>query len=458
MKLTNLLLFLTLLLVAIGCGGGGVSGGGGGSTGSGAIFMTDNLDSHDHVWVTIKKVVLTGAGGDATVFNDATGKTVDLRTLRDGSGERYSFLASTPAGSFTRVAVTLDKTVTLFGSGSSTGLVRQFAGNDGTNVVMTLTFGAPRSFGTGSGFALDFSLSDWTDNGTTVSGAPFLKEGSGSGLHDNSRHEREDYEGTIQNLSGSAPDQTFTLTNGVRSVAVITSASTIVFNSNGNPSPALANGKRVEVRGSFSLTQNAIIADVVKIEDANHGQGEAEVKGNASNIDANAGTLTVDATRTHHFQPNQSTVDVVTTQSTVYFSHGGLSLTKAEFFAALANGQEVEAEGTYDSGTNTLTARKLKLEDGEGEHGHEAEIKGPVSSLNAQAQTFDVNAIQWEGITLGSNHLIHVTVTGDTRYEHDNMTAQQFFAALSNGSFLEVEGFFDAETNTLVAKKMQFED
>ena len=457
MKFTNLLLLLTLLLAAIGCGGGGVSGGGG-TSGSGALFMTDSLDSHDHVWVTIKKVVLTGAGGNATVFDDTTGKTVDLRTLRDGSGERYSFLASTPSGTFTGVSVTLDKTVTLFGSGASTGLVREFAGNDGTNVVMTLNFAAPRSFGSNSGFALDFSLSDWTDNGTTVSGSPFLKEGNGGGLNDGSRHEHEDYEGTIQGLSGTAPDQTFTLTRGGRSIAVITSSSTIVFNSNGNPSPTLANGKRVEVRGAFDLTQNAIVADVVKIEDAGHGQGEAEVKGNASNINAIAGSLTVDATRTHHFQPNQSTVDVATTANTVYFSHGGLSLTKEEFFAVLANGQEVEAEGAYDSGSNTLTARKLKLEDHQGEHGHEAEIKGPVSNLNASSQTFDVNAVQWEGITLGANHLIHITVTAETRYEHDNMTAQQFFAALSNGSFLEVEGFFDAETSTLVAKKMQFED
>jgi hypothetical protein len=263
MRRLNFVWLLAILLVVIGCGGGGT--GGGGTAGRGPVFITDNLDSHDHVWITLKKVVLTRASGDVTVFDDSVGKTVDLRGLRDGSGERYAFLASAPSDTYTGMKITVDKTVVLFSSGSSTGVSRQFAGNNGSTALLSISFSAPRAIGIGSGFALDFDLSNWTDDGTFITGNPFLGEGQGNGLSDPSRHEREDFQGILQSLSGTTPNQTFSLVRGVNSITVVTNDQTVVFNSNGMPNPVLANGKRVEVRGTFSVTQNALIATSVKI-------------------------------------------------------------------------------------------------------------------------------------------------------------------------------------------------
>jgi hypothetical protein len=456
MKRLNFVWLFAMLLVVIGCGGGGA---GSGTAGRGPVFITDNLDDHDHVWITLKKVVLTNASGDVVVFDDSVGKTIDLRSLRDASGERYSFLASAPSGTYTGMKVTVDKTVVLYTSGSTTGVSREFAGNNGSTALLTIAFSTPKTIGNGNGFALDFDLSNWNDDGTFITGNPFLGEGQGNGLGDPSRHEREDFTGTLQNLSGTPPNQTFNLVRGTHSIAVITTDQTVVFNSNGLPSPVLANGKRVEVRGSFSVAQNALIATSVKIEDNIGEEDEDEVEGSASSIDANAGTFVVTVHEAHHFIPTMADINVVTNGSTVFFSHGGITLTKAEFFAALVNGQEVEVEGSYDPNTNTLTAIKAKLEDGEGEGGnHEVEVTGPTSAVNAQLGTFDVTAQEWEGVNLGNNHLVHVVTNGSTEFEHGNMTAQQFFSALVGGQRVEVEGIFDANTRTLTATEAKLED
>ena len=112
---------LAAALLVSGCGGGG----GGGAIAASApapIFVTDSLDGHDHVWVTITKVVLHGAGTAVTVFEPAGGMTVDLRSLRDPIGARFGFLATAREGVFDDITFTLGKDVVLFETGSPNGL------------------------------------------------------------------------------------------------------------------------------------------------------------------------------------------------------------------------------------------------------------------------------------------------------------------------------------------------
>lgn len=437
MRLSNLILLAGLALAAIGCGGGGA--GGGGSTASGPLFMTDSLDNRDHVWVTVKKVALTGASGAATVFDDSAGKTIDLKTLRDASGQRFAFLGNAPSGTWTGVSVTVDKTVVLFPAGSGTGQVREFAGNNGATAVLSLTFATPRSIGSG-GMAIDFDLASWDDNGTTVSGSPFLRESSGSGLDDPSRHEHEDFGGTIQGLGASG----FNLVRGGRTVAVAITAQTVIFNDNGAPNPHLANGQRVEVQGVFSPSQNAIVADSIKIE--LEAGGGAEVRGPASSI--GAGTFVLSVREARDFTPTSTEVNVVTGPGTVFISHGGMTLTSAEFFAALSNGMEVEVEGSYDAGTNTLTATKAKLEDG----ADDGEVKGLASAVNVPGGTFDVAAQQWQGLNLTPGQVVHVITNAGTFF--DGIALSQ----ITGGMSLEVEGDFNASNGTLTATRVKLDN
>lgn len=128
MKFNRLMLGI-LAIVAIGCGGGGggssVPGGGGNTTLS--IFASDSLSTdYDHVWVKIHRVSV----GDRQVFNSATGKVLDLKTLRDATGARFAFLddSSLPAGGYDDVKVDLDKELTLVPVGTTTGQIRQIFG------------------------------------------------------------------------------------------------------------------------------------------------------------------------------------------------------------------------------------------------------------------------------------------------------------------------------------------
>jgi hypothetical protein len=466
MKLIQFTAAMALALAAIGCGGGGSGSGGGGTNpaGSTPLFVTDSLDDHSHVWVSIEKVVLKGPQGEATVFSDPGGKQTDLKSLRDANGARYAFLTNIPAGTYSEVDVVVGKTLTLFNNGSNVGLVREFAGNDGVRATLSLKFAQPKQLDPNRPLTIDFNLADWNDDGVTVTGAPFLKEGNGVGINNLDRHQDEDYKGTVQGLAGTAPNQTFKLTLGVNTVAVIVSADTVIVReSAGNP--VLADGQRVEVRGAYSTARSAIEATSVKIEDASHAN-EDEARGAVSNFDANAGTFTLSVQDAEGFIPTSANVTVLTNESTTYRSHRGVTLTKAEFFAELQTAGFAEVEGVYDATANTFTARKVKLEDeagGEGHHGghngggdhQEAEAVGTLANLDGTAGTFDLTPTKWEGINLAPGSTIHVTTTAGT--EFDGVSRANFFSSTVTGP-VKVEGDFDADTNTLAAREIKVGD
>jgi len=366
MKLKHALVLiaaLTALLIGmIGCGGGGGSVGGD----SGALFITDGLDGHDHVWVTMKKAVLTGASGNVTVFDEPSGKTFDLKSLRDGSGERYAFIGTIPNGTYTGITFTLDKTLTLFPAGSQNGLTRVFAGNNGSTVNLVLSFTSTQSVNRDQNLALDFDLASWTDDGVTVSGAPFLKEGQGHGLGDMERHEHNSRWGTVTDLRGNAPDQTFNLTRRGLTVAVVTNRDTDFRNSEPARPFQLENGKIVKVTGRYSVELGAIVADSIRIRSRSEEEEEPEVEGPVSNINAGAGTFTITIEEADHFQPLFATVDIITDEHTVFTSRTGLVVSPAEFFAGLVEGTELQAVGEYDPATNTITAIRVSYEDEEG--------------------------------------------------------------------------------------------
>ena len=353
MKIRHLLALAALLLLALGCGGGGT----GGSVSSGALFMTDSLDSNTHVWVTVKKVVLLGASGNVTVFDDSAGATIDLKTLRDPAGERYSFLATARAGTYTGVTFTMDKTLVLFTSGSATGQSRVFAGNNGTTADLTLMFASARTIGPSNDLAVDFDLSSWDDDGTTISSSAFLRESSGVDLDNPGRHEHNSQHGTISDLTGTAPDLTFTLHEEHRTLTVMTNSETVI-----EEGATLQDGLRVKVKGMFSTVDNAFIADSVKVE--SEGDDDMpEVDGAVSNIVGLSGTFDIEVHEADNFCPHVDTVHVVTNGTTVFTDVHGSVVTSVEFFVALLAGDQLQVSGMFDSGTNTLTAVRVGFDD-----------------------------------------------------------------------------------------------
>lgn len=349
-------------LAVIGCGGGG-GGSNGGSTANRAsvgVFVTDDLGAYDHVWVTVKKIDLVGPAGTKTLFTDADGKAVDLASLNDAGSAVFAFLgvASVPAGIYTRIEVTLDDDLVLFPAGAAVGLDRKFAGSaDGLKKLLVEVDDSGEDIRGDDSLVVDFDLARWNDDGTTVTA--FARVRDHEGLDDHARHHDEDYHGVASSVTTAG----FTLTprNGGAPIAVTIDAGTVVF----GDASILTNGQRVEVRGFFDTTTRTLTAASVKIEIENG--GEDEVRGNVVTVGASSFTLTIgDA---DGFLPTGATMNVTFGANTRFRGRHGVTLTQAEFLAALTAGAEAEAEGSYDATTNTLTATKLKLE-GEDEGGH----------------------------------------------------------------------------------------
>lgn len=438
MKFNRLMLGI-LAIVAIGCGGGGggsaVPGGGGNTTLS--LFASDSLSTdYDHVWVKVHRVSV----GDRQVFNSATGKVLDLKTLRDATGARFAFLddSSLPAGSYDDVKVDLDKDLTLVPVGTTIGQIRQFSDAYdlvGTPGMSQLKIAGRNTFGAGrQSLVVDFDLANWNLDGAGRVVA-LVKRGDDTGIDDRRRHEDEDHGGSVSGLSGTAPNQTFTLSRTGVSLAVRTDASTRIYNESGLANPLLGNGKRVEVTGAF--VAGVLLAASVKIEDE-AGEDPHGIKGPITSANVGAGTFEVTVTRARGFVPDRSSYQIATTGATRYLSDAGVPMTKADFFAAATVGTELEAEGTVSGGT--LTAVKVKLENEQ----NEAEIKGSVTSVNTGASELTISAQSWFGVSLSAGASVRLTTTAATTYRLGNatVTKAQFFAGMSVGRIVEAKGSY----------------
>jgi hypothetical protein len=151
-------------------------------------------------------------------------------------------------------------------------------------------------------------------------------------------------------------------------------------------------------------------------------------------------------------------VHVVTTTNTVFRGDSGVLLNATDFFAQLATATSVEAEGTFNSSTNTLTAVRAKLEN-EGQNGGEqAEVKGTPTNLNAGAGTFTVNPVtEFEGFAYSGTGGVNIATTESTVFRTingDTLTKADFFTALMLTTSVKVEGTFSGGTLTATSARI----
>jgi hypothetical protein len=458
------LAILGMSLALAGCGGGGSSSGGGSA--QVGVFVTDSFrDDYDHVWATIFRVDLVDISNNVVnVFNDANGVVIDLKTLRDANGQRFAFLSETsiPAGTYTQAKVTLAPNLNLIAKGQTTGTTLQLDASiprdSLNNAVVTFNLPAPRPINGSDDVVVDFDLANFkVQLGKIV---PSLKEGGKTGLGDRNRHEENEYEGDVSALSGSAPTFTFTLTRGGRSVTVTMTVDTTIFNANQAPSPTLANGKHVHVRGVFDTTANSLVANSIKIQsaqDVNH----PEIKGTPSNINATLNTFDVTASKAHGMMPNRTTIHVITNTNTALRGDSGVLLDATTFYTQLATATSVEVEGTYDAPSSTITATRAKVDvEHHGQHGSEqAEVKGTPTTLQAAAGTFAVNPVaEFEGFTYSGTGGVNVTTSGTTQFHTkngDTLTKTAFFTALANATSVKVDGAYSNGTLAATSARIQ---
>ena len=465
-------LALAAVVSIAGCGGGG-GGTTSGGTGRLQAFAADDFrDDHHQIWATIYKVELLDASGAAvTVFEDAVGKSMDLQQLHDNAGPRFAFLSDVAiaVGTYTQVRLTMGPDITRFPVGSTTGIKTPFAAsltrNAAGNVLYTSTLDMPTVIAEGvtSKLIIDFDLPHFVlANGAVT---PKVKRGDDSTLSDKSRHHDEDYHGTITGLTGSAPVQSFTLTNGVWKTEVSVDASTVVFFEKNQSSPALSNNLFVEVNGVFDSVTGVLKATKIKIEDKssggqNNGRGIPEIKGLVTAPSTATRSFTIAVTESDDFVPTQSTVNVVVTDTTVFRAHRGVMLTEAEYFAGLGVTSIAEVKGSYNAATNTLTAVMVKSESesDSDDDSNEAEAKGKAVSIDAAARTFSLSPIsEYEGFFPGATTL-NVVVAAGAEFEDNrgkDTDRATFFSGLSSASRVTVKGSYAGGVFTAVELRLK---
>jgi hypothetical protein len=343
--------------------------------------VTDSFrEEYAHVWATIYHVELLPQDGGAPIvlFDDASGRQIDLKTLRDADGARYSFLgsATVPAGTYTGVNVSIGDTLELIKTGATTGdtlsvdssLTKDASGHP----IVGVTFRKPKTVGMdATNVIVDFDLARFIVRSTGV--IPVCQEGDGTGLNNPKRHDADEYRGRVADLTGTAPNLNFTLNRGNgQTITVTTTASTAIYGGG-----TLANGSVVDVSGTLDTTTQNIVATQIEVRGAGAPGHEAEghrtprVVGSASAVDATAGTFTLTLNRARGFKVGVTTVNVVTGSETTYRDDNGATVAAADFFASLASTPDVVVEGTYDASSNTLTATSVRAFNPENDGGWE---------------------------------------------------------------------------------------
>lgn len=453
LKLKTILLWLVAimatLLSVLGCGGGSSSSG----TASLDLFITDDLTpDYTGVWVKLYKGSLGKADGSSTtVFESAEGLPVNLRQLNDGTA-RFLLLAPgrVPEGTYDKVEVILDKTVTLVATGSGATTTANFPNTydttDGKSRI-SLTLDPNLTVPGPNRLVIDFDLKNWTVTGGVVT--PVVKRHDGSGLDDPSRHEKFEFKGVIGDLSGSLPPQTFTLrlrTGG--SITVETTVETDIFIEGGATAGGnLANGLKAEVYGTFDPASRRLVARVVKAEvEDEDDRDEAKIVGPGFDTNPTGGTFSIRPRFIRGAVPKGDVVNVATTETTKFKGRRGATLTKDQFFAAFVNvGSEpvVQVEGIYNAETNTITAKSCHIESDAGRG--DAEAEGESAEPNAQLRKFKLFVFEANGFDFGSE-AINVQAVEDAKYYGVNdqlISATAFFEALAAGSKkVEIKGGF----------------
>lgn len=327
------------------------------------LFATDGpREDFAHIWATIYQVTLVPqSGAPIVVFDDPSGQAIDLRTLRDSSGERFSFLGSAtiPEGTYTGVTVAIGATMEFFRNNSTTSeslaVDNTLPRDDAGHVLLQLMFRVPRVLNEATNLlVLDFNLARFIVRASGV--LPALEEGNPAALGDPARHNPGEYCGIVGNLNGTAPDLTFTLTNPRgQSVTVVTTASTAVYGTG-----SLANGVFVCVRGIWDASTQRLLATRLAVCPA--GPPPVGIAGIASNVNATAGTFDVTVQHARGLVPRRVTLSVTTNSATVFRAADGSTQTASEFFATLAGATNplVEVAGTYDPTAHTVAALAVR--------------------------------------------------------------------------------------------------
>ncbi len=459
-----MLAVLTLLFGGCGGSGSGESASTGSGNGTGVqMFVTDDLStSYSHVWVTVLGVTLTNSSGSVSAYSSTTGQQIDVAALHSsGVASVFAFLAnaSVPSGTYTGATLTLAKTVTLVPVGSTTSITKTFNSLDSAgDKEVTINFGPNTVVSNGSSLVFDFNLSKWTEDSSSINCV--VQSGPTTGLNSPGNQVSTSHTGTISQLTGTAPAQTFLLTtDDGYTIKVSSSSSTTFSNSDGSSNPVLANGQSVVVQGIFSVSSNAFVASSVVIEvgQSNSEQPPVFAGGTLGSYSAGSTTFTVSVSQAFRFIPSGTTETIATTSTTKFFGFRGESLDSAEFFALLPTATYVNVEGSYDSSTSTITATGIHLAGTPSTDPNGVTVRGTPGS-GATATSLSLTVTQEDGLALTLGSTVSVVPATNVVYEDATgatVNAATFTTDLATAASVSAFGDYNANSTTLTATRLR---
>ncbi len=342
----------------------GCSNGGGNSLNGGSrsvdLYVTDNFrDDFRQVLITLYKVEGSTDGTTfQTLFQDTTGTTLDVATLRN-SAQLLSRINAPNAG-YTQIRVTIDEKITLQSTGGGTSTQVSVDSNIGAhnNGQVTLAYTAPVG-NMSDKIVIDFDLAAFQLIGNKV--RPSLHHGNAT------QFDLKDHicrlAGVVSNLQAGASFQ-LNPPHG-QPFTINLSASTQVLQSESGVTSTLAEGQFVMVQGDVNPTNRTVNATVVTILPNVPGTPAepprkdrfAMAMGSVTEVDATKNTLTLNLTQTFRFTPTLTTLTVKTDSATVIRK----SKTETGQLSDVTIGTKVAVGGKFDKDTGVLTAKFVML-------------------------------------------------------------------------------------------------
>lgn len=183
------------------------------------------------------------------------------------------------------------------------------------------------------------------------------------------------------------------------------------------------------------------------LDDLNRHEAE-DIHGTVTSLSGTAPTLIFDMQ-----VRNGRIMRVRTDANTAIFNSNGTPS------PTLAVSKRVEVRGKFDTGSDTMLATSVKIEDASGEDANES--RGVPSAINSTDGTFTLTVNGVQGF-VPANRMMSVVTSTNTIYRSDRgviLTKADFFTALATeGMLVEVEGTYNATNNTFTARKAKLED
>jgi hypothetical protein len=303
------------------------------------------------VLITLYKLEATTDGTTwQTLYDEANGQTIDLPTLRNSALLLAS--VSAPTADYTRLRVTFNKniTVTPTGGGASQHLPCDPTTGATSGEKIVIEIPAVSIHGNQAAMVLDFDLAGFQLVGGKV--RPSIKHSDMANFASRERECR--IPGVVANLSASGFD--LQVPRG-QAFHVTLTTDTVVVDKEG-ATATLANGQNVLVEGQPDRDTRTIAADTIRVMPprAEPPADAALAAGKVKSVAADGKSLTLEVAHVRGFEPPSGTLTVALNEDTKIRKGR-----EAGTVADLTVDKEVSIGGTYDAGTQTLTAKFIHL-------------------------------------------------------------------------------------------------